>query len=318
MCAVADADGNVLSLGRAGPGNWQVPGMDAAREAVRRSVESALAGAGLSARQLEAAYFGMAGADRPADFERVEEVLAPIVQWPRWSFENDATIALLAEVPSGVGIGVICGSGTNVVGFNHAGEKVQIGGFGFAFGDSAGANHIGTLAMRQAWRAVDGRGPETSLVSSIETYLGVGSLIDVIEQLYAGSIPWGQLAPLVFADAESGDEVARSILRQVGEELALAAGAAWRRLFPVDVPGIAVVAGGSVFQKPSYPLLFDTFERSLRQRHQGADIVRLTVSPVLGAVYGALDLLGRRVSTTLSESYRRQLENLEAKEAMAS
>jgi N-acetylglucosamine kinase-like BadF-type ATPase len=256
----------------------------------------------------------MAGADRPADFERVREVLEPISPWSSWSFENDATIALRAEVATGVGIGVICGSGTNVVGFNRRGEKVQIGGFGFAFGDGAGANHIGTLAMRHAWRAADGRGPATSLVPAIEEFFGVEALSDVIENLYAGSIQWGRLAPLAFTAAEQGDAVARSILVEVGEELALAAGAAWRGLFAPDEPEVKVVAGGSVFQRPSYPLLFDTFRLGLTRRHPGALVARLAVQPVLGAIYGALELLGREVSEEAAAAYRRQLGRLEAAE----
>jgi N-acetylglucosamine kinase-like BadF-type ATPase len=318
LCAVADSAGRVLGLGRAGPGNWQVSGVDGARDSVCASVDSALGAAGVSAAEVRAAYYGMAGADRPADFDRVRELLEPINPWARWSFENDATIALRAEVPAGVGIGVICGSGTNVVGFNAAGERVQIGGFGFAFGDSAGANHIGTFAMRHAWRAVDGRGPATALVPAIERFFGVATLADVIENLYAGSIPWGRLAPLVFAVAEAGDGVARSILIEVGEELALAAGAAWQRLFSPEAASVAaavaVVAGGSLFQEPSFPLLFDTFRHGLGRRHPGAQVVRLAVPPVLGAVYAALEQLDVKVSEGSAAGYRRSLALLDARE----
>jgi N-acetylglucosamine kinase-like BadF-type ATPase len=314
LCALADTGGRVLALGRAGPGNWQVSGIEGARQSVRACIEQALAEAGASAGQVLAAYYGMAGADRPADFDRVREVLEPVNPWPRWSFENDATIALRAEVPAGVGIGVICGSGTNVVGFNEDGARVQIGGFGFAFGDSAGANHIGTFAMRHAWRAVDGRGPATALVPAIEEFFGVAALADIIENLYAGSIPWGRLAPLVFTMAEAGDGVARSILVEVGDELALAAGAAWQRLFSTEAAGVPVVAGGSVFQEPTFPLLFDTFRLGLARRHPGTRVVRLAVPPVLGAVYAALELLGVEVSDSAAASYRRGLGLLNARE----
>jgi N-acetylglucosamine kinase-like BadF-type ATPase len=314
LCAVADDTGAVLSLGRGGPGNWQVSGIEGAREAVAASISAALASAGLERGQVRAAYFGMAGADRPADFERVDETLAPIHPWARWSFENDATIALRAEVPTGPGIGVICGSGTNVVGFDDTGGKVQIGGFGFAFGDGAGANHLGTMAMRHAWRGLDGRGSETSLVAALEEFFEVESLTDVVERLYAGSIRWGRLAPLVFTAAEQGDAVARAILVDVGEELAVAAAAAWTRLFGDGAREVTVVAGGSVFQRPHYPLLFDTFRIRLEQRCPGARVVRLSVPPVLGAVYCALELLGRPVSGRLASEFRANITRLEGEE----
>lgn len=313
LCAVASTNGEVLALGRAGTGNWQGPGIASAREAVAGSIEQALERAGIRREQVEAAYFGMAGADRPEDFERVRELLAPLIEWPLWAFENDATIALRAEVATGPGIGVICGSGTNVVAIGDSGAKIQVGGFGFAFGDAAGAGHIGMLAMREAWRGIDGRGPATMLGEAICGHFSLARLSDVIELYYAGDISWGELSPLVFTAAQGGDEVARRILAEVGEELAISASAAWRQLFRDGAADIPVVAGGSVFQKPEFPLLFDTFRSKLESRHPGARVVRLQVPPVLGAIHGALELAGVSLDDELLASYRAKITSLEAK-----
>ena len=62
-----------------------------------------------------------------------------LAMWPTWVFENDAKVGLRAVAPDSVGTVAICGGRTNVVGFNEDGETVQIGGFGFEFGDSGGA-----------------------------------------------------------------------------------------------------------------------------------------------------------------------------------
>jgi N-acetylglucosamine kinase-like BadF-type ATPase len=304
MAVIADMQGHVVAHGRGGNGNWQGPGVERARQEVLRSIEAALGKAGIATTEIKAAYFGMAGADRAADFEKVRQVLNPIAPWPRWAFENDATIALRAAAPDGVGIAAICGSGTNVVGFNDAGEKVQIGGFGFEFGDSAGAAHIGVMAMRHAWRAMEGRGPATSLVQGLKAHLGLNDLMDVLDGYYTDRpIVWWELAPLVFAAAEDGDKVAQGILVEVGEELALAVNVAWDKLFNGQ-RAIPVVAGGSVFQRPQYPLLLDTFTGRVQREHPNARVIRLQTAPVLGAVFAALDLLGHSVTPELAQAYQ--------------
>lgn len=305
MAVIADTQGNIVAHGRGGNGNWQGPGVARAREEVSKSIGVALSGANIASTEIAAAYFGMAGADRAADFEMVRQVLNPISPWPQWAFENDATIALRAAAPDGIGIAAICGSGTNVVGFNGAGHRVQIGGFGFQFGDSAGAAHIGAMAMRHAWRAMEGRGPATSLVERLTAHFGLNDLMDVLDGYYSDRpIVWWELAPLVFAAAEEGDKVAQDILVEVGEELALAVNAAWGKLFTDRQRAIPVVAGGSVFQRPQYPLLLDTFTGRVRREHQNARVIRLKIAPVLGAVFAALDLLGHEVTPELAQAYQ--------------
>lgn len=314
LCVVASSEGEVLAVGRAGTGNWQGPGIEKARREVASSIEDALGAAGIDSSRVAAAYFGMAGADRPSDFARVRELLAPLITWPTWGLENDATIALRAQVTSGPGIGVICGSGTNVVGFNDREEKVQVGGFGFPFGDGAGATHIGIMAMRHAWRALDGRGPFTPLADAIVVRLELDRLEDSIELHYADRIDWGGLAPLVFQEAEAGDAVSRAILTEVGEELALAASAAWKRLFDRDDLVVPVVGGGSVFQRPSYSLLLDTFEVRLLDRHPAAEVLKLSVPPVLGAVHGALELQAGPLAQPVVDRLRREMLRIESQE----
>ncbi|MBS3933875.1 MAG: hypothetical protein KGZ35_05915 [Truepera sp.] len=315
LAVIADTDGNIVAHGRGGNGNWQGPGVARAREEVWRSIEAALSQANIATTAIEAAYFGMAGADRAADFEMVRQVLTPIAPWPRWAFENDATIALRAAAPDGIGIAAICGSGTNVVGFNDAGEKVQIGGFGFEFGDSAGAAHIGVMAMRHAWRAMEGRGPATSLVQGLKAHLGLNNLMDVLDGYYSDRpIVWWELAPLVFAAAEEGDKVAQGILVEVGEELALAVNVAWGKLFSDRQRTVPVVAGGSVFQRPQYPLLLNTFTECVQRQHPNARVIRLKIAPVLGAVFAALELLGQEVTPELAQAYRQSWLTCESNE----
>ena len=81
-------------------------------------------------------------------------MLEPVFTISRWDFENDASIGIWAGTGDGVGVGVICGAGTNVLGFNGRGGRVQIGGMGYLFGDYAGGRFLATLAIRAAMRGL--------------------------------------------------------------------------------------------------------------------------------------------------------------------
>ncbi|NLY52957.1 MAG: ATPase, partial [Firmicutes bacterium] len=113
LSIVADQEGTCLGVGLGGTGNFQVNGIEGAREEIRASIAEALGNAGVELEDITAAYCGVAGADRERDFRIVRSVLESILSVPQWSFENDAAIGIWAGTGDGVGVGVICGSGTN-------------------------------------------------------------------------------------------------------------------------------------------------------------------------------------------------------------
>ena len=107
LAAVADLAGRIRGWGRAGCGNFQVNGPRAARE-VSRAIRRALVMAEAEHSRVIAAYYGMAGADRPSDFAYIHSFLDPINPAPRWEVENDATIALVAATGRRLAVVVVC------------------------------------------------------------------------------------------------------------------------------------------------------------------------------------------------------------------
>lgn len=307
LAVVVDREGKVRGVGMGGPGNFQGPGVEKARQAVKESIDMALKQAGLQASSITSSYFGMAGADRPQDFEIVRNLLLPVVPSARWSFENDAVIGLFAGESKGVGVGVVCGTGTNVVAVNREGKRTQVGGMGTLFGDRAGGSYIAVQAIARAMRGHEGRGEPTRLYDELCKLYGLDSLIDLVDYQYAKrSMKLGTVTPLVFQLAAQGDTVARQILIDVGEELGIAANAAIDQLFsPLET--VSVVGIGSVFQKGDYPLMFDTFVQTMKEKHPQLSVAVLNVEPVFGAVYGAVHLAGREVEPSfemnLSETF---------------
>ncbi|NLM41161.1 MAG: hypothetical protein GX199_02495 [Firmicutes bacterium] len=310
VAALADEQGEVLALAQAGRGNFQGPGLEAARAEVQRSIELAAAQAGVGTKQITSAYFGMAGADRPRDFELVRELLTPIVP-PQalWGFENDALLGLWAGTRTGVGVAAICGTGTNVVGVNAQGKKVQVGGMGTIFGDYAGGRYIGELALARSQRSVEGRGEPTVLYERLCQHYQVRELLDLVDWLYAGrDLQLAELAPLVVEAAAEGDAVAWEILFEVGEELAVSALAATRQLFE---PGAAVdvVAMGSVFQKARHPLLFSAFAQRLLDSEYEIQAQLLRTEPVVGALLAAARQAGLEVTAEFAHRVEESLKD---------
>ncbi|MGE5594247.1 MAG: N-acetylglucosamine kinase [Betaproteobacteria bacterium] len=306
VALVSDVTGRALGAGRAGPGNFQAVGVELAKTQVGKAVETALGEAGVAAQEVEAVFYGMAGADRPADFAIVKRFLAEINPAPRMGLENDATIALRAATYDGVGVVAICGTGTNVIGFNREGMRVQVGGLGYMFGDGAGADYIGMLAVRMATRGHDGRGKPTILYDMLCEKLHLQRLDDLIERFYPGSSGEGRvhvafLAPLVFEAARRGDEVAYDILRAVGEELAIAVLAALRKLFSPAGPAKVVLSGG-VFANADDPIMTDTLKARVLKEYPVAEFILLKDPPVLGAVLSALDLAGVEITPAVRDT----------------
>lgn len=303
LSIVVDETGVCRGVGLGGTGNFQSTGIEGARAEVKKSVDQALSAAGIQVGDLAGVYCGMAGADRPRDFQIVHDLLAPIFPGVKWSFENDSTIGIWAGTGDGVGVGVICGSGTNVLGFDGKGGRVQVGGMGYLFGDHAGGSFIGTLGIRAAMRGFEGRDLPTSLYEKLCRHYGVSELLDLVDWQYEGkSLRLNQVAPIVFEAAAEGDEAARRVLIEVGRELGIAANAAIRRLFGEKcATPVKVIAMGSVFQRATFPLMYDTFVQTMRGEHPGVVPSILHCEPVFGAIFAALRHAGLTATTEFKE-----------------
>jgi len=294
IALLADQKGTIHGFGLAGNGNFQ-GGLETAKTEVEHAIKTALAMANASPERIGAAYYGMAGADRPQDFGYIRSFLEPLNPAQRWAMENDATIALKAGTLDGIGVVLICGTGTNAIGFNRRGEKVQVGGMGFLFGDLAGANEIAALGIRAATRAYDGRGEPTLLLDLFLEKLSLATIYDLVEYLYPDApqrIRISSLAPIVFEAANRGDKVARQILRLVGGELALSGNTVIRRLGLENESVIKVILSGGVFQRAQDRVLIPTLVRRMRKAYPQVEVIKLKDDPVLGALYSAYELAG--------------------------
>ncbi|AZQ40210.1 ATPase [Streptomyces cyaneochromogenes] len=186
------------------------------------------------------------------------------------------------------GVGLVAGTGSVAVGRFADGTPVQVGGWGALLGDEGGAAGVVREAVRAVWAAHD-RGEEPDALA-----LGLLAAFDVpevpalgaaLESVTAPSAEWGRHAPAVFAAAEAGSPLARTVIAEAGRALAaLVERLAARGVVVDDV----VVAGSTVLSQPP---LYDAFVSALEESVPTARPRPLRAPPVEGAVAMARSLL---------------------------
>ncbi|MCS6940213.1 MAG: BadF/BadG/BcrA/BcrD ATPase family protein [Roseiflexaceae bacterium] len=296
---VADLNGRIISGGESGPGNWEGVGLDGAFAAYAQAIDDALRTAGITRSDIIAAGYALAGLDWESDAARLESVIARLELPGPYTLVNDAFGALRAGSADGCGVVVIAGTGSTVAGRNRSGATFRTFGLGARWGDFDGAAGLVWDATRAIGHAWIGRGPATALSDAFVQAYGASDVPDLVERVSRGAAPPpdGRLAPLVFAAADAGDEIACCIVRQAGEELGKTAAAVARKL-ALEHEAFDVVLAGGVFRARSR-LLIDALAEQVRLCAPKARVAPLEAPPVAGSVLLAFDAAGIPTPPTL-------------------
>lgn len=293
VALLATADGHVVGRGVGGPANVQIVGAEAVRHALAAAIDAALAGATVAARRADvrAAVLGVAGVHTPLDVEAVTSGAA-LLPSSRVEVLNDGVTALRGATGGRPGIAVVAGTGSISYGLDDAGRLAQCGGWGPTIADEGSAYSIVRRALGAAARAHDGRGPATALLPALMDALGAATFEDLLRPVYGPpALTRDGLAALavhVTRYAEGGDPVARGLLAEAGEELALMATVLAGRCnlgaapFPVACIGGVWTAG---------ELVAAPFRRRLHAEYPRAVVGPPALSPAAGAVLAAIELL---------------------------
>ncbi|HEY8282136.1 MAG TPA: BadF/BadG/BcrA/BcrD ATPase family protein [Leifsonia sp.] len=228
--------------------------------------------------------------------------------------DNDMFALLRAGTERPDAVAVVCGTGINCVGVRSDGLHARFLAWGTVTGDWGGGSALGEQAVWHAARALDGRGPQTSLTTSIPDALGVQDLVAVMEGIHFGRIPtrcYATLAPLVLAAALVGDGPAGVIVDRQATEIVDLAVSALTRLGLNDEP-VPVVLGGGIIASGNARLL-DGIRDELARRAPRAYVKIVHSRPILGAALLTLEAVG-----ATEPALARAREQLERPEATAS
>ena len=234
---IADGEGRVLGAGTAAPAAVRL-GIDHALAAVQDAARAAAADAGLPADAIADmhAVVGVAGIGRRLG--AIEKLKARSHPFRTVQYESDATIACLGAHGGRDGGIVIIGTGSVGLALLNGGE-IRAGGYGFPISDEGSGADLGLRAIRLALRAHDGRIRATKLTREVMARFGDDPFEAVAWADRATATDYAELAPLIMDHAESGDHVARHVLKYAAQEIDGLA----RRLLARGAPRIALLGG---------------------------------------------------------------------------
>ncbi|MEY4501850.1 MAG: hypothetical protein RIS52_1740 [Pseudomonadota bacterium] len=270
---LTDEKGKVLGTGLAGPANTRI-GLDALHETLIDVTMQAVTAAGLDEMAVKDMRCGMgiAGINRMGMKPKIQALTFPFATV---QFTSDAMIANLGAHLGGDGAILILGTGS--VGLVKRGEdSFSIGGYGFPISDEGSGAALGLSAMRHALRALDGRTRPTPLSQAITKQFehAIPRIIAWMDEATPGD--YARFAPVILDYAESGDEIALSIVRDAALHVE-------RFIETINARGAerCVLMGG----------LAERMKPWLRVR-----VVALLDEPLGDALDGALILAGRPLS----------------------
>lgn len=293
---VLDLDGHVVAQSRGGGSNPQLIGVQESVDLIDSLVREALDA--VPGRPVLQSCVYLSGLDLPVEIEVYAAAVARC-SWATGStgrpavVDNDLFALLRAGTQAPDAVALVCGTGINCIGLRADGRQVRFPALGMISGDWGGGWHLGEQALWHAARAVDGRGPATTLVTSIPAVLGLGSVREVTEALHFGRVPPSALAdlsPTVLAAAREGDAVALGLVDRQVEEIVLMVTCALRGLDLLDAE-VPVVLGGGVLAARE-PLLMAGIAAGIAAVAPRACIALVTAPPIVGAAALALEKAG--------------------------
>ena len=187
----------------------------------------------------------LAGVDFPSE-ELELQTLASARGWAdRISVGNDTVALLRAGTERGWGVAVVCGAGINCIGVAPDGRQARFPALGEITGDWGGGYDVGMAAVSAAAQArtavARGRASSSRCQRTSASGRRPSSRMPSVQRIPRRDVL--ELAPLVFAEADS-DAVAAGIVDRLAEEVVALARAALTRLDLAESPSRSCSAAG--------------------------------------------------------------------------
>ena len=284
-CALAD-ETSVLAYATAGSIKVMRVSEQEAEANLSHILDSVTRESGVSLSHIASTCIGLAG----ITVTRVE-------QWTRNALQarlpgklqlcSDEKIALDAAFFGGVGVLVLAGTGSNIVGRTDSGEVFHLGGWGPVLSDEGSGYWIGLHAVRTVIRAEE-RNIPTALQAAIFAEWKISTMAELVD--IGNRIPgpdFSQLAPIVATCADAGDTVALLVLEQAGEQLAAMAIEAFEKISAegAATPRLRMAFAGSILKNIS--VVRESLIATVRESVPTVELHTEPVEPVMGALWRA-------------------------------
>ena len=286
IALVARADGSIVGTGRAGCcDHYGLTTPEQAYEEIAVAARAALAAAGASIGDVRAAAFSLAGADWPEDVDVYRhEIAARLGDGFRFTVVNDAIGGLRGGTADGVGVAIVCGTGTAIGACGRDGRRWNVSMWGlpsFRFSMSR-------AAVEAAVHAELGIARPSVLQQTVPAAVGFDGVEELLKAMSLRGRtrpPLGRASVALLDAAGEGDGVARRAIREVAGAIADVARSAARQV-GLDPPTPVVLAGG-LFRHPCDALVVAIGEQLPR-----SELVEARFEPAAGALLLAFDEAG--------------------------
>jgi N-acetylglucosamine kinase-like BadF-type ATPase len=298
LAAVLNLQSGALHVGQGGPSNEDAVGTQAAVQALLQAADEATEKAGIAGEQLDAAVIALAGTDTVAvaqhlHAQRTEE----------WIVVNDVVAAWATATDAQPGIGVISGTGSNVLGVGADGRAWRAGGWGHLLGDEGSGYWLGIESIKAALRDREDSGPETALSEAAVEFFEVADVQALAVRVYSKPLSKSEIAAFATETgrlAEQGDAVARECYERgaglLGEQIAAVIHrTGLQGAFPVGLIGSAFKAG-AVFVEP--------LTRAVHELAPRARVSVVEMAPVGGSLLLAMRACGCEGALSVPELER--------------
>ncbi len=292
---LAETSGVLQGAAEAGLSNVQIVGAETCARTVSDLIARLTSEVGIAQRDISHIYLGLAGAGRETDKALTYEALRA-AGLHEITIETDARIALEGAFGGGDGIILICGTGSICFGSAQDGEMIRAGGYGYLLGDEGSGYFFGREALIRSLKDLDGRGVKTSLRIRLEKHFNLKRIDGVIPRVYGGDLDRASisaLAPLVFDEAQKGDEQAQQIIATAASDQASLIIAVAEKMRIVD-ERIQVALIGSIFKQKE--VLMPLIKEKLNAFPGAIELVSPRFEPAIGAVLLAIEFCGISVN----------------------
>lgn len=280
--AISLADGKRLATLSVGPSNYHSIGLDQTKQNISLLVDQLLETVHADLTQVDAIAFCGAGIDCEDDTRQMTELIRSMGYTGRLLVENDALGALVGANGKKAGAMLISGTGSIIMGIDHSGDLIRVGGWGHVIGDEGSGYWLSHAGYRYLSKAHDGRATKTQLFDQLLKALDMSSAEDLIGFLYSPGVTKDKLAQIapVVVSLYHEDPHAKAIVHDAIEGLVELIDTLYRRM---GLQTLELRLGGSVLQQSM------TFQQCLIDRFRERPEIQMAL-PKADATEGALIL----------------------------
>jgi len=298
VCAL---DGTLLGSG-VGPGACHpFDGMDTAMDATQIAVGKAIEDAGSPSGEIVGFVGGYTGADWSDEYILLRDAVQALGYTSSVHIVNDCIAALRGGTALSYGAILVAGSGANC-GMRAPDGREFIYHY-YHDNDLQGGGALGQAALKAIYRAETGRPPQTSLRDRVLALFDLPDVDALMRSMQEGRLSEGgviEIAPLVFEEAEAGDQAGINIITYFSVGCAELLVNGIQRLGMANIE-LEIVLSGGIFKAKS-PTLRKILAKEIIAKVPQAKFIEARYEPVVGAALLALENEGIQIDTVIKSN----------------